>query len=488
MFERLKLAKNKAEKAEAQALEAYQHVTRLIVRGDAAKLTPGLIEEFGGRIYRTYKYFPGFAVEMPLENVEAFAQHENVAGVSEDVPTSGTAYDDIALITGAEAAAETYGTGGAGIDIAVIDSGIAQVTDLRSSLIGRVDFTMFPDSSWFDPFGHGTHVAGIIAGDGIASDGQYGGIAPRASLIDLRALDANGRGFTSDALAAVEWAIQHRNSKTVDGRDLNIRVINLSLGHAPYEPAETDPLSMICRIAVEHGIVVVAAAGNFGEVDGAPASGGITSPGIEPSVITVGAMTAWGTPSRADDTVASYSSRGPTRYDAIIKPDLVAPGTQIVAPSSPGNLIARSYPQVVVDSNHMWLSGTSMSAPMVSGAVALVLEANPHLTPNQVKAILMFTAEDTAANPLEEGAGYLNIAGAVNLASNVDATTAIGAYWLANNGADLDYSNVISGYPAVWSETIVWGKSLYQIDDFDYNETSYSETIVWGKTIAWQDF
>ena len=130
--------------------------------------------------------------------------------MSEDVPTSGTAYDDIALITGAEAAAETYGTGGAGIDIAVIDSGIAQVTDLRSSLIGRVDFTMFPDSSWFDPFGHGTHVAGIIAGDGIASDGQYGGIAPRASLIDLRALDANGRGFTSDALAAVEWATVSR--------------------------------------------------------------------------------------------------------------------------------------------------------------------------------------------------------------------------------------------------------------------------------------
>ena len=418
-------AAEKAQHAAKQAELAYTQVTRIIVRRDTdsvKQLTPSQMMNLGGTIYRKYLYFPSVAVEIPLEALELLAQQDNVAGISEDSPTTRTVYDDIALVTGAMAAAKTYGGSGAGIGVAVIDSGIADVTDLQSSLMGRVDFTMFPDSSPFDPFGHGTHVAGIIAGDGISSNGTYGGIVSGAHLIDLRTLHANGMGYTSDAIAAVEWAIQHRDGLTEDGRSLNIRVINMSLGHTPWEAAETDPLSMISRMAVEHGIVVVAAAGNIGQIEGEEVYGGITSPGIEPSVITVGAVTAWGTSSRSDDTVAFYSSRGPTRYDEIIKPDITAPGTQIVAPMSPGNMLAMSYPQVVVDSNYMWLSGISMSAPMVSAAVALILEQNPDLTPNAVKGILMYTAEDTAANPLQEGAGYLNIAGAVNLAATIDAT------------------------------------------------------------------
>jgi serine protease AprX len=462
-------AAEKAQYAAQKAEVAYAQVTRVIVRRDTdstKQLTPGQMQKLSGTIYRKYLYFPGVAVEISLEGLEQLADEPNVAGISEDSPTTRTAYDDISLVTGATAAAATYGGTGAGIGVAVIDSGIADVPDLQSSLMGRVDFTMFPDASPFDPFGHGTHVAGIIAGDGLSSNGTYGGIASGTHLIDLRTLDANGRGFTSDALAAVEWAIQHKDGMTEDGRSLNIRVINMSLGHTPWEAAATDPLSMVSRMAVEHGIVVVAAAGNIGQIDGEEVYGGITSPGIEPAVITVGAMTAWGTPGRSDDTVASYSSRGPTRYDEIIKPDITAPGTQIVAPMSPGNMLAMSYPQVVVDSNYMWLSGTSMSAPMVSAAVALILEQNPDLTPNAVKGILMYTAEDTAANPLQEGAGYLNIADALNLAANIDTSVSDDEYWLLDNGTGLTYQDQITDdYTAVWGETIVW-----------------------GKTIAWEDF
>ncbi len=464
-------ATENAQQATREAADAYAEMTRVIVREtDDTKLNVGQLKKMGGTVYRKFLYFPGIAVEIPLESLELLAGKNNVAGISEDSPTSRTAYDDIALVTGATAAAEAYGGSGAGIGVAVIDSGIANVADLQSSLLGRVDFTMFPDRSPFDPFGHGTHVAGIIAGDGVSSGGVYGGIAPDAHLIDLRTLDANGRGYTSDAIAALEWAIQYRD-------DHNIRVINMSLGHVPYEAAETDPLSMVSRMAVEHGIVVVAAAGNLGQVEGEEVYGGITSPGIEPSVITVGAVTAWGTPSRSDDTVASYSSRGPTRYDEIIKPDITAPGTQIVAPMSPGNNLAMEYPNVVVDDNYMWLSGTSMSAPMVSAAVALILEQNPDLTPSAVKGILMYTAEDTVANPLQEGAGYLNIAGALNLAANIDATVEEDEYWLIDNGTGLTYQNQITDdYTAVWGETIVWGKTI-----------AWGKTIVWGKTIAWDE-
>ena len=498
ILKKFKSAKDK----KIQSANAEVETVRVIIRpkaGREAKLAK--LASLGAKVQGglgRFKLFDGIVVEIPADQLGKLADDFNVASLHLDADIELTQFQhaagaatadylgtpgELATVTGALEAAQKYGVTGAGIGIAVIDSGIGYHVDLPNVVLTR-DFTTKAGTTALDTrkdgFGHGTHVAGIIAGNGMASGGQYAGMAPGAHLLDLKVLTANGGGKTSDVIEAVEWAILNREH-------YNIRILNLSLGHMPYESSDTDPLTLMVRAAVDHGIVVVVSSGNAGKIDGEIVYGAVTSPGTEASALTVGAMTTWDTPSRADDTVASYSSRGPTRFEELIKPDIAAPGTQIVAAKAENNDLARRYPQLAVGSYYMWLSGTSMSAPVVSGAVALMLEQNPHLTPNQVKAILMYTAEAGKGNPYEVGAGYMNAAGAINLAANVDATTAVGDYWLLNNGVGLDYSNVIAGFPAVWGETIVWGKGLYSVAGFDYNETSYSETIVWGKTITWDE-
>ena len=507
VLKKFKKAKNK----KIDSVNAEVETVRVIIRPQpGSKSNLARLSSLGANIkggVNKFKLFDGIVVEVPADLLDTLADHFAVASVHLDADielsqngngagngqsnngngstaTGGNLPGELATVTGALEAAQAYGVTGAGIGIAVIDSGIDDDHIDLPNVVHTEDFTTNASQNGVnnrrDGFGHGTHVAGIIAGNGMASGGQYAGMAPGAHLIDLKVLKNNGGGSASDVIEAIEWALLNRDQ-------YNIRILNLSLGHMPYESADTDPLTLMVRAAVDAGIVVVVSSGNAGRIEGEIVYGGVTSPGTEASALTVGAMTTWDTPSRADDTVAGYSSRGPTRFEELIKPDIAAPGTQIVAPRGDKNDLAKNYPQVVVDDNYMWLSGTSMAAPVVSGAVALMLEQNPYLTPNQVKAILMYTAEAGKGNPFEVGAGYMNAAGAVNLAANVDATTAVGDYWLLNNGVGLDYSNVIAGFPAVWAETIVWGKGLYSVDGFDYNETSYSETIVWGKTIVWDE-
>ena len=254
-----------------------------------------------------------------------------------------------------------------------------------------------------DEFGHGTHIAGIIAGDGDASSGDGSfftlkGVAPGVSLINLRVLDANGQGTDSAVIAAIDRAIQLKSR-------YNIRVINLSLGRPVFESYTRDPLCQAVERAWKAGIVVVVAAGNQGRNNAAGTNGygTIQSPANDPYVITVGAMKTFDTESRADDRIATYSSKGPTLFDHVVKPDLVAAGNWIAstihAPSSttlgkqsPGNVVPLSeYTRgnSGESDRYMWLSGTSMAAPMVSAAAALLLERTPTLNPDQVKARLM---------------------------------------------------------------------------------------------------
>jgi serine protease AprX len=291
------------------------------------------------------------------------------------------------------------GVTGQGIGVAVIDSGVSPHKALPN-VVANVSFvTGHP--SVVDEFGHGTHVAGIVAGNGAAAAKVTslftGGIAPGAQIINVRVLGPDGTGLTSDVIAGIDWAIANRTR-------YNIRVINLSLGHPVTEPSATDPLCEEVLKATQAGIVVVASAGNSGKMpDGRPILGGISSPGNSPWAITVGALNTWETNGRSDDSVTTYSSRGPTRYDLAVKPDVVAPGNKIVSLEASNSYLAASYSflHVAGSSTNAYcrLSGTSMSAPMVSGAVALLLQGSPNLSAAQIKLAL------------QSGATYLPDAG-----------------------------------------------------------------------------
>jgi hypothetical protein len=302
------------------------------------------------------------------------------------------------------------GVDGRGIGVAIVDSGISPHSALGQRVVADVSFvTGNPQVT--DAFGHGTHVAGIIAGDAAPANGvtpdYAGGIAPRANLVNVRVLGADGSGFTSDVIDGIEWVVANRTL-------YNIRVMNLSLGHPVTESCSTDPLCQAVNQAVQAGIVVVVAAGNAGKAaDGGAILGGISSPGNSPYAITVGALNTGGTVDRSDDTVATFSSRGPTAYDLAVKPDLVAPGTKIISLQADGSFLPAMYPSIHVAGSgsnaYMYLSGTSMAAPMVSGGVALLLQGSPNLSPAQVKFALQNGATAMPdAGLMGAGAGSVN--------------------------------------------------------------------------------
>jgi serine protease AprX len=295
---------------------------------------------------------------------------------------------------------------GKGIGVAVLDSGISSHVALKN-VVASVNFVTGTTGT-SDVFGHGTHVAGIIGGAATSTTSAYaGGIAPDANIINVRVLGADGSGSTSDVIAGMEWAIANRVR-------YNIRVINLSLGHPVTEPSATDPLCEEVEKATALGIVVVAAAGNSGKsADGHTVLGGIASPANSPFAITVGAVNTWQTASRSDDSVTTYSSRGPTRYDLAVKPDIVAPGNKIVSLEASGSFLSTHYSGLHVAGSgtnaYARMSGTSMAAPMVSGAVALLLQGNPSLVPSQVKLALQSGATYLPEDGLMAGgAGNVN--------------------------------------------------------------------------------
>jgi serine protease AprX len=315
------------------------------------------------------------------------------------------------------------GVSGQGIGVAIVDSGISPHAALTNKVVANVSL-ITGDPSVLDAFGHGTHVAGIIAGNGSAAASVTslfnGGLAPGVQLINVRVLGADGVGRTSDVIAGIQWAIANRAR-------YNIRVINLSLGHPVMEPAATDPLCEVVAEAVQAGIVVVAAAGNDSVApDGSRILGGINSPGNSPWAITVGSLNTWGTAKRSDDTVTTYSSRGPARFDGTVKPDVVAPGNKIVSLEANASYIPSAYSYLHRAGNgtnsYMQLSGTSMAAPMVSGGVALLLQGTPNMTPSQVKMALQAGATYMPdAGLMGAGAGSVNF-----MASRKLTTTLLG--------------------------------------------------------------
>jgi serine protease AprX len=315
---------------------------------------------------------------------------------------------------------------GKGVGVAVIDSGIATSHQaLAGKVTASVNFTS--DSTANDGFGHGTHIAGIIAG--LPTAANYvtplykGGIAPGAHLINVKVLSSQGSGYTSDVIAGIQWTIANRGKYA-------IKVVNLSLGHPQVEPCLTDPLCLAVEKAAMAGLVVVVSAGNSGkDAAGREVLASITTPGVAPSAITVGALNTWGTDTPADDSIATYSSRGPTRFELGLKPDVVAPGNKIVSLRAPGSYLVSQYPDLHVagggNNGYMKMSGTSMAAGMVSGGAALLLEGGT-LTARQIKLALQLSA-GFMAEPglLRAGLGRVNLYSARRVNNTVTGLTGV---------------------------------------------------------------
>ena len=452
----------------------------------------------GGRIKQQHGQMGLLTIEAPRTAIRQLAAEGSVAYVSPDRAVAASGH--LENTTGAALIRATTGytsMDGTGIGIAVIDSGVDDLHDQfmhsTSGVVYQKDFT--GAGSYRDSYGHGSHVASLAAGvDTIWSD-NFDGLATNAKIISLRTLDSYGLGTASNVVAALDWCITNKAT-------YNIRVINISLGTNAKDSYKTDPLCLAARRAHNAGIVVVASAGNNGkDLLGRKIYGGIKSPGIEPSVITVGASNTYGTDARSDDTITTYSSRGPTRgyttvngvkkYDNLIKPDLVAPGNKLISAAAGhygGNTLLTLFPSLLakgidVDEKMMYLSGTSMAAPVVAGAVAMMLEANPNLTPSLVKAILMYSAQPLAGfNMLEQGAGELNVDGAVRLAKLVKTTLPT-----ANGAALLTASLPTSQTSTIAGQTVKWGQGAITNFGFLYGSalmTNWQSVYASGQVLG----
>lgn len=481
------------------------------------------IQQLGGQVI---KPLPGVHALVALLNgsgIAILAKNPDVIYISRDRKVTALAGDATEAVNAPEAWQSGYT--GAGIGVALIDSGINEHPDFQdeqhghSRVVFHQSFIHKKETVTQDEYGHGTHIAGLIAGDGLSSTGAdysqtFTGVAPGAHILNLRVLNVDGTATDSEVIAAIEHAISLRHKE-------NIRVINLSLGRGVFESYKKDPLCKAVEKAWKAGIVVVVAAGNYGRYQPTDGYATITSPGNDPYVITVGAMKTMGTPERSDDLIASYSSKGPTLIDHIVKPDIVAPGNLLISTETPDTLLynIEANNQVPYSSyvfggssspstKYFTLSGTSMATGVVSGVVADLLQAHPRLTPDQVKVRLMKTASKTfptvssVYDPVTAmtytdqydvftvGAGYVDLAAALADDELPKGTamspTAVydsqnGNVYLTSDKSSLWGTSYAWSGPSVWGSrqfvggsTVMWGAT-----------SSGGATVMWGATGLW---
>jgi serine protease AprX len=399
-----------------KAMQSGQSINSIVIaRGDLNALQTDL-RRAGIKHTERVPIAHGIAAVLTPSLIALFRTDPNVARIIYDAPVAlnDTPFNPSALATAYPAVVGAVSAWanvaapltGQGIGVAVIDSGIAAHPDVAGRIIVSQNFN--PNvTGTDDAYGHGTAVAGIIAGDGTASGGQYIGIAPQANLINLRVNDGSGAAPTSAIMNAVLWAVINKNT-------FNIRVLNLSLQASVQESYRTSPIDAAVEYAWLKGIVVVVAAGNNGP------NSSLYAPANDPYVITVGASDDQGTVSTADDTLAGFSSYGVTQ-DGFRKPDFVAPGRHIITTLAPNSGFALNYPSFMVGAQYIQLSGTSVAAPVLSGVAALYIESNPTVRPGQLKGVLLATADSLPF--AGSGAGYPDAARAtayLGLTGNAD--------------------------------------------------------------------
>lgn len=375
----------------------------VIVRATESGAARAAVEATGGRVTQDLWIVDGVAAEVPVAALAALAAQPGILDVGNDEPVQVQAnpsplHSASAVYPKVVGADDLWSEGvdGTGVTVAVVDTGVKPVADLAGRVIGGVDFSS-DDDPYDDGFGHGTFVAGLIAGNGASSNGAYKGVAPNANIVSIKIASRNGASDVSHVLAGIQWAVSFKS-------DYGIRVINLSLGTDSTQSYYLSPLNAAVERAWDAGIVVTVSSSNRG-----PGAGTITKPGDDPLVVTVGALDDKGTPGRGDDLMAGYSGEGPTAANGLTKPDLVASGRSVIGLRVPGSKIDDAYPGSRVGTGYFKGSGTSFSTGVTSGAVALLLQREPGLTPDQVKARLLGTAAaGPVGNPNVDGHGSLD--------------------------------------------------------------------------------
>jgi len=361
---------------------------------------------------------------------------------------------------------------GKDVRIAVVDSGIAEHPDLKrggqSRIVARVNFgptSSTPD----DDYGHGTHVAGIMGGNGVRSNGKYMGVAPDAQFVDVKVTDDNGAGSTSNLVAGLEWILNNKNT-------YNIRIVNLSINSSVPDSYLTNPLCAAVEILWFNGIVTVVSAGNAG-------GGKLNPPANDPFVITVGSTDDLGTAIISDDTLSKFSSYNITE-DGFVKPDLVAPGRDIISLlSSDDNNLATKHPANKLSGSegtyYYKMSGTSMASAVVAGAVAILLQKEPTLTPDQVKYRLLNTATPfLTGQSCAAGAGYLDIYAATHTSTIASANTGLKVNQLLWSGSTPVNWNSVSWNSVSWN-SVSWNSVSW--NSVSWNSVSWN-SVSWNSS------
>ena len=458
-----------------------------------------LVTRLGGTVIQQLSIIGGFSANIPASALDSLSDSEAVIAVTPDGTVQLLSDDDsfgkltvasfdapLSQVVNSVGAEAFWASGytGKGVDVALIDSGVVPVEGLSTSgkLVYGPDLSLESQSSdleHLDTYGHGTHMAGIIAGRG--SDG-FRGVAPDARILSVKVGAYDGAVDVSQILAAIDWVVQHRNDN-----GLNVRILNLSFGTDSTQSAVLDPLSHAVEQAWKSGIVVVVAAGNDGNF--LP----LRDPAFNPYVIAVGASDNKGTNTITDDKVASFSNcvnKGRTV-------DLVAPGVSIVSLRNPGSYADLEYPEARVGTKYFKGTGTSQSAAVVSGAAALILSKFPKATPDQVKRMLTSTADPLRGYPRLkkcDGAGTLDLSEAARTAprkahqdwksstgkGNLEQSR--GSSHLENNGVVLTGEQDIFGNEF---DTTTWAPMAAQGTTWsggDWNGTTWSGTTWSGTT------
>lgn len=366
-------------------------------RSDAAE---SLVRALHGRVTRELSIVGGFAATLPASKLRDLLDSPTVLRVwgdgqvrvsgdtaKYDAAASNTVWQQTLLLPDAR---KTYD--GSEVTVALLDTGVTPNLDLAGRIIASADLTSEADG--IDRYGHGTHLAGIIAGNGLLSLGKWAGVAPKANLVSVKVAGADGSADVSVIIAGLQWVLAHRTT-------FNIKVLNLSFGTDSLQSYAVDPLDYAVEQVWVSGILVVVSAGNRGS-----GASTINKPADDPYVLTVGAADLKNTSSKDDDVVADFSSRGPTQ-DGISKPDVVAPGVTLVSNRALFSTVDLAHPSAAVDLNYMKGTGTSQAAAVVSGVAALMYQASPTMSPDVAKATIVGSTNGTLAKQSGGGAGLI---------------------------------------------------------------------------------